>query len=194
MGKQKYFEFGSASCPSSQLISRSNNRILILPFQPTFSLDTPPSPIAKCDTRGVVLRIARRTQILLSVPSIDKPNAVRAVCVDVRRRAAPLQHRRACTVDNMTHLEAGEKLHPICRPVINAKGLERVCRALEEGRVGKVACSEIERRSGWFATPWKEHLAEPNTVRALAVGAGLDERIDVSPTGKCTERASEVAH
>ena len=157
-------------------------------------MDTPSSPIAKYDTRLVVLRVTREALIPISVPRIDKPNAIRPVCIDVRGGASPLQYRWACTVDNLTHLEAREKLHPICWPIIDAKALERVCRAREEGRVGNVPRSEVERRSGRFATPWEEHLAEPSAVRALAVGAGLDERINVSPAGKCTERASEVAH
>jgi hypothetical protein len=157
-------------------------------------LDTPSSPIAKYDTRLVVLGVTRGALILISIPGIDKSNAIRPVCVDACSGARPLEHRRACTVDNLTHLEARGKLYPICRPTIDAKALERVCGAREEGRVGKVERSEVERRSGWFATPWEEHTAEPSTVVALAVGAGLDERIDVSTASKCTERASEVAH
>lgn len=152
------------------------------------------SRIAKYDTRLVVLGVTRKAVTLTSVPGIDKPNAIRPVCVDVRGRAVPLQHRWACTVDNLTLFEARGKFYPICWPTIDAKALEWVYCAREESRAGKAECSEVERRSRWFATSWEEHLAEPNTVRAFAVGAGLDERINVSPTGKCTERAGEVAH
>ena len=179
------------------LISRSNVECRSCPFplfHPPFSWNTPPSPIAKGDTSLVVLGVPRGAIILSSIPGIDKANTIRPVCVDRCNGAPPLQHGRACTVNKMAHLKAREELRPSCRPAIHTKAFEWIRRAREEGRVGQVERGEIERRNGRFATPWKEHLAEPSTVRALAVGAGLDDRVEVAPAGERAEGAGEVAH
>jgi hypothetical protein len=152
-------------------------------------LDTPPSPIAKCNTRVIVLGVPRGALALYSIPGIDKPNAIGPVCGEFRGGAIPLEDGRARAVDGVAHLKTREELHPACRSAIHAEALEWVRRAREEGGLG-----EVERRGGWFATPREEHPAEPGAVRALAVGAGLDDRVQVPPAGERAERAGEVAH
>jgi hypothetical protein len=138
-------------------------------------LNTSPSPIAKCDADLVVLGVPRKAFILASIPGINKANTKRPVCVDLRGGAPPLQHRWACAVNKVAHLKAREEFRPTCRPTIHTKALKRARRAWEEGRVGEIERSEVERCNGRFATPWEEHLAEPGTVRALAVSAGLND-------------------